>query len=34
MEKKLTSARIELETDQTMLLRHKQEMEEENFLIK
>ena len=34
MEKKLTSARIELETDQTMLLRHKQEMEEEQFLIK
>tara|TARA_B110000285_G_C14758381_1_gene438455 strand:- start:181 stop:339 length:159 start_codon:yes stop_codon:yes gene_type:complete len=31
---KLTQIKIEVETDETMLIRHKQEMEDEQGLIK
>jgi hypothetical protein len=31
---KLTQIKIEVETDETMLIRHKQEMEDEQSLIK
>jgi len=31
---KLTQIKIEVETDETMLIRHKQEMEDEQSIIK